>query len=161
MTVQAERRGFYRAVNRLLETMKKAGVEQTCKLCDGAGLLIDHTVCEPCGGWGDTVEHLVRKMRHDDHDKVTEILPNLTEHFSPGDTASARQLAIATVTLEGLEPEVLIAWLLANASVVVENAPQVLVNEDVIEWAMRLAENIEDAKRGCGVLLPLTQAGEA
>jgi len=159
--MQAERRGFYRAIARVLEITQTAGLDNPCAPCNGEGLLIDQTVCESCGGWGDTLEHLVRKMRYDDHDKVNEITPNLTANFAPGDTATGRQLAIATVALEGIDPEALIAWLLANASVVVESSPRVLASEDVIEWAMRLAENIEDAKRGVGVLMPLTQTGEA
>ncbi len=161
MSKQDERRGFYRAIHRVLGVLQNSGSVKGCPTCDNEGTLGNGQVCDDCNGWGDRVSSLIHAMRYDDKDTLSEMTANLTAHFCPGDAVSGQKLAAATTALEGIEPEVLVAWTLANASVIIESNPSVLLSEDCVEWAVSLAENIEEARGENFLAMPTTALGEA
>lgn len=155
----AERRGFYRAIHRAIKLLEEAGHQHSCEDCHGEGLHPDESVCEACNGWGDPVVAQLRTIRYDDQDGTQAAAKNLTENFCPDDREQGVKLAIATTVLQESDPNVVVAWMLANASVVIRDNPSVLESDECAEWASHLASEIASAKSQY-VSLPV-EVGEA
>jgi hypothetical protein len=155
----AERRGFYRAIHRAIAIIEQANHFDACDDCHGEGIQSDESVCGTCSGFGDPVIAQVRSLKYDDQDGTQEARKSLQENFCPEDPEQGAKLAIATTVLEQSDPSVVVAWMLANASVVIRNNPSVLESDECAEWAAHLAEEIESAKSQY-VSLPM-EIGEA
>ncbi len=76
-------------------------------------------------------------LRHD------AMVSSLTKAFGDGDRETGARLAAASLVLNYMEPHVVVAWMLANASVIIQDHPHVLDDDNCHHWAGSLAETIQ------------------